>query len=283
VNVARRILPFVLAALTAAATDRLQEPDTSTHAVVAAAASYVAEYQRQLTSVIADETYTQTIVDQVPHDSQTARRRTLRGEVFFMFAAATRDWMTIRDVLAVDGHAVAERPDLPDALRTLPPREVAARFKTYNARFNLGRTFRNFNEPTLGLLVLDEEHRRRFSFDRANVKTAGGETLVTLKFRERESPTLIRDLERGRVFSRGELLVEAGSGRVRRTTLTANQPGVELTLTTAYAPDARLGMWVPATFRESYEYSPRRGEREVIECEATYTNYRRFETSVRIK
>jgi hypothetical protein len=191
--------------------------------------------------------------------------------------------MAIRDVLAVDGRPVAERPDLPEALRTLPPREVAATFKTYNSRFNLGRTFRNFNEPTLGLLVLDEEHRRRFSFDRTRVELVDGETLVTLSFRERESPTLIRDRERGRVFSRGQLLVEAGSGRVRRTTLTAKLPGVQVMLTTTYAADARLGIWVPATFRESYEYSIRRDEREVIECEAAYTNYRRFETSVRIK
>jgi hypothetical protein len=51
---------------------------------------------------------------------------------------------------------------------------------------------------------------------------------------------------------------------------------------------------VPATFREQYEYGVRpaggfdstsrqRSEYERIVCEGTYSNYRRFETRVRIK
>jgi hypothetical protein len=283
IEVGRRIAPIALAALGAVAAAGSQQPSTSTRAVAGAAAAYVAEYQRQLTSIVAEETYTQEIVEQTPPDPDMPRTRTLRGEVFFMFAAATREWMAIRDVFAVDGEPVAARPDLPEALRSLPPREVAATFKAYNSRFNLGRTFRNFNEPTLGLLVLDEEHRRRFSFDRRRVERTDSDVLVTLAFREREAPTLIRDMQRGRVFSSGELLVEAGTGRVRRTVLTAALPGVQLRLTTTYAPDSRLGMWVPATFHESYTYGARRGEHEAVMCEATYTNYRRFETSARVK
>jgi hypothetical protein len=52
-------------------------------------------------------------------------------------------------------------------------------------------------------------------------------------------------------------------------------------------------MWVPATFSEEYEYGgPARDanarqdpgtEHETIICEAEYANYRRFETSVRIR
>lgn len=275
--------PFAVAWVAGAAVLPGQGPDLSTRAVVAAAAAYVAEYQRQLTSILADETYTQEIVEQAPRDPDMPRARTLRSEVFFMFAPATRDWMAIRDVVELDGRPVGDRPNVHEALRTLPSREVAAAFKTYNSRFNIGRTFRNFNEPTLGLLVLDEEHRRRFSFDRARVDRADGETLVTLAFRERDSPTLIRDLTRGRVFSRGELVVEPGTGRVRRTVLTATIREMRLTLTTEYTSDPRLGIRVPATFREHYEYKLREDDREIVACEASYTNFRRFETSVRIK
>jgi hypothetical protein len=229
-------------------------PDISMRAVVGAAAAYVAEYQRQLTSILADELYTQDVVDQVPRDPKLPRFRTLRSEVFFMFTLANHDWMAIRDVMAVDGQPLGDRPDLREALQTLPAREVASTFKSYNSRFNIGRTFRNFNEPTLALLVLDGHHRDRFSFDRRRVERSGDTVLVTLTFAERESPTLIHDVKRGRVFSKGELIVEAGTGRIRRAVLTAKIAEVQVELTTTYSADDRLGMWVPTQFRERYEY-----------------------------
>jgi hypothetical protein len=40
-------------------------------------------------------------------------------------------------------------------------------------------------------------------------------------------------------------------------------------------------MWVPVSFTERYEST--REDREVIVCEAAYTNFRKFETSARIK
>ncbi len=278
-----------------------QAPDVSTRAVVAAAARYIADYQRELTSVLADERYTQEILAQVPRDDEMPRTRALQSEVFFMFEPASRQWMAIRDVLEVDGQPLLDRPDLHEALRTLSAAEVAATFKGYNSRFNIGRTFRNFNEPTVSLLVLDEHHRRRFSFDRRNVEREGGDLLVTLEFREKDPPTLIFDPKRGRVFSRGELLVEAGTGRVRRAVLTAAVRGIQVKLTTEYRSEPRLKIWVPASFLEHYEAGMRpagefapfrpqvstdaagRAEYERIACEAAYSNYRRFETSVRIK
>src|SRR6185369_3393856 len=132
-----------------------QRPDTSALAVVRAAAQYVA-----------DEIYTQQIAAQEPSEADMPRQRRLRSEVFFMFAPADRDWMAIRDVTEVDGNAAPDRLDLGEALRTLAPDEVAAKFKAYNSRYNIGRTVRNFNEPTLSLLVLDERHRPRFMFER---------------------------------------------------------------------------------------------------------------------
>jgi len=264
-----------------------QTLDMSTRAVVDRAAAYVKAYQRELTSVLADEVYMQDIVVQIPADPKMPRMRTLQSEVFFMFAPANHDWMAIRDVVAVDGKPVGDRPDITEALRTLPARDVAATFKKYNSRFNIGRTFRNFNEPTLSLLVLDDQHRHRFSFDRKRVEN----DLVTLAFTEKDSPTLIFDLKRGRVFSKGELIVEARTGRVRRTVLNAKISDVKLQLTTEYSPDKRLGIWVPTVFREQYEYgvatsdslSIDRAEYENILCEAKYSNYRRFETTVRIR
>jgi hypothetical protein len=276
----RRLLLFAAGASVVAAAQR--GPDVSERAVVAAAAAYVAEYQRQLTSILADERYTQEIVSQVPETPGTPRWRVLTSEVFFVFTPASREWMAIRDVKEVDGRRITERPDLQQALQTLSARDVSSTFKAHNAQFNLGRTYRNFNEPTLSLLVLDREHRDRFSFDRRHVERTADAVLVTLAFEEKEPPTLIRDMKRGRVFSNGTVLVEAGTGRIRHAVLKAKSGNIRLELMTEYAPDSRLAMWVPVRFQEHY-WSGDGREREEIRCDATYTNLRRFETSVRVK
>ena len=273
-----------LTAMAAAQPVQSNTPDISTDAVVNAAAAYVAEYQRQLTSVLADEVYTQRIVRQSPPED-TPRARRMESEIFFMFAPGTRSWMTIRDVIAVDGRPVADRPEIRTALNTQSAADVAVAFKSYNSRFNLGRTFRNFNEPTLSLLPLDANHRARFSFKRTRVQRGGRDVAVTLNFTEKETPTIIRDVRHGRVFSKGELVVDAATGRIRRAALEAMTSEVTVTLTTTYSVDARLGIWVPTEFREEYERKSdsRTPDSELVVCEASYRNYRRFETSVRIK
>ncbi|CAN5546763.1 hypothetical protein BH23ACI1_BH23ACI1_22380 [soil metagenome] len=278
-----RLLALILALTTTA-----HPTDTSTRAVVASAAAYVAEYQQQLTYVLAEETYTQQVLALAPGDPAGIGPRVIRSETFFLFTAPQHGWMAIRDVMEVDDEAVRDRRSPLEALRKLPADEVAGEFKPYNSRFNIGRTYRNFNEPTLSLLPLTERHRGRFSFNRERVQREGDIVLVTLAFRERDSPTLIRDMKGRRIFSRGELVVEAATGRVRSAELTARSADLRVRPTTEYAPEARLGMWVPVRFREEYERGSqaagRRGqEHERIHCEAVYANYRRFETSTRIR
>jgi hypothetical protein len=266
-----------------------QGPDTSTRAVVAATAQYVAGYQRDLTSILADESYAQDVVSRMPRDPSAPRSRRMASEVFFMFMPGTRDWMAIRDVIAVDDVGVEDRPDIRQALDDLSSTDVAATLKRQNSRFNIGRIVRNFSEPTLSLLVFDANHRGRFSFERKRVRNEGGAVLVTLAFAERESPTLIADPRRGRIFSTGEVVVEAGTGRVRRAVLWANSGEIKVELTTDYTRDENLDMLVPAVFRETYTRGtpPRRleadTEYEHVVCEARYRNFRRFQTSARIK
>jgi hypothetical protein len=46
--------------------------------------------------------------------------------------------------------------------------------------------------------------------------------------------------------------------------------------------DPKVNLWVPAVFKERYEQKLDRGV-EIIECEARYSNYRRFVGTARIK
>lgn len=266
----------------AAAAPITRQEDVRAKALAARATEYVAQYQQQLTSVVADEEYTQEILEQTPVDPNMPRARRLRSEVFFVFEPVDRQWMAIRDTILVDGRPIRDRASARLAFESLHPAEVRRRFSQLNSQWNLGRIQRTFNEPTLALLVFDREHTSRFGFDRrALVRTP--EVLATLEFRERERPTLIYDLSHGAVFSRGDILVDA-SGTIRQTSFRVTMKDVRVELTTEYARNEALGLWVPSVFRETYERG-RKGsnEHERIACEALYTNYRRFTVSTRVK
>ena len=259
------------------------------------AADYVAEYQRQLTAIVADEEYVQDVRSQVPAVPGAPRSRTTTGEVFFIFfTAPARGWMAIRDVQTVDGAAARERTDVREILRSLPAAQVGARMASYNSRFNIGRITRTINEPTLALLPLDELHRSRFRFRTGTRQDIEGHALIRLAFQERDTPTLIRGVDGSRIFVNGELLVEMANGRIWETKLTARSGSVNVELTTEYRFDGRLGMMLPVVFREFYEQgkptAQARGREpdttlpyEQIACEAKYSNFRRFEVLSRIR
>jgi hypothetical protein len=266
-----------------------QQEALAASALVNAAAAYVKDYQRELTSIVADETYRQDVVAQVPRDGLRPLKTELTSEIFFMFG---HEWMAIRDVRAVNGTVLEGRPDLRQALQQLSAPEVAGRFKAYNSRFNVGRVTRNFNEPTLSLLIFDDRHRARFAFERARARQSPEGSQATLTFKERRGPTLIRNLNGGNAFAAGEVTVEPGTGRVTNAILAVTIDSVRATLSTRYASEDRLGIMVPVRFGEHYEdgvappsfvktrLQPRYEE---IRCEATYTNFRRFEVTARIR
>ena len=258
------------------------------------AASYVDDYQKQLTAIVADEVYVQEIRAQMPAEEGAPRSRTIRGEVFFLFAAAEREWMAIRDAREVDGVPLTGTTDVRATLRTLPAGQVADRMKRYNARYNIGRIIRDINEPTLALLVLDATHRSRFKFKTDKPRQVGDRRLVPLSFKERERPTLIRTTAGKPIYTSGELMVEPESGRIWQSTLNASVDAIKVQLTTEYSLDERLGLLLPTVFREQYEQGSlsiarksgdpvRPVDHEVVVTEGRYSNFRRFEVLSRIR
>jgi hypothetical protein len=267
---------------------------TSAEAVVEAAARYLKQYQQELTAVLADERYRQQIINQAPRVDTMPRVRTLESEVFFMFVPGA-DWMAIRDVVTQNGRALKDRPNLQEALKTLPTAVVASTFKEYNSRFNIGRIIRNFNEPTLSLLLLDDRYRSNLTIERKKVSRDGSDVWVTLAVTEAsDEDTLIHSLAQRPIRSRGEYEVEARTGRIRKAQLTATFDSVVVELTTDFALDPRLDILVPTRFVEYYSSKPSNAavgdprssteqHIEEIRCDSTYTNYRRFEVKVIIR
>ena len=162
-------------------------------------------------------------------------------------------------------------------------RGTAARLVEKNARFNIGRISRNFNEPTLPLLLLSQKRVRDIRFDRDRIVTENGRTRVTLRFKEGDRQSLVHNaISTEPVVARGSLTLDALTGRVERTEFAIDVDNTKSLLVTEYEPDKKLNLWVPIVFRERYD-DARDRERQVIECESRYTNYRRFEVTGKIK
>jgi len=279
-TVAAKVLAagIVIVAVTACLSARSSQARVpTTRELTDAAAAYLADYQQRLSFVLADEKYLQQ--DYV--EGRPPETRLLAGEAFLVFVPSSRAWIFVRDVLEVDGEAVQTRDDVRAMLRDPDAPGLARTLTAHNSRYNIGRITRTFNEPTIGLMVLSAEHRRRTKFERKAVADDQGTTTVVLTFKETEAPTLIRSTQGRPVFASGEMIVEAATGRIRHTVMDLRDGSIAVTLTTDYAPNDKLEMWVPVRFAERYEQ--RSGRHEIVTGEARYTNYRRFDVTSRIR
>lgn len=284
----------IVASLIAGGPLSAQSPkiDVSEKALTSAAVKYVAEYEKQFAFLIADEEYTQTVFDA---DGRKLQTRVLKAELFLTYLPADGEWMAVRDVLEVDGEPIKGRDDLRALLAKREELRLVKQLTWRNSRYNLGRVERNFNEPTLPLLLLDSKRTPRVKFDRRHVERENDITLATLAFEEKEAPTLVMTPNEGAVRAKGEFLLDAATGTVRRTVFRLARPGIDARLVTSYAKDEKLNLWLPSVFTERYESSSTAGggirmpsnavraSREVVECVARYSNYRRFEVTARIK
>jgi hypothetical protein len=269
-------LRLALAAVLLLASQRLP----ATRTIVSSVSRYVTQYQHDFVSLVADESTTQDVIV----DGAVTTTRATRGEMFATFVDADRAWMSVHDVAEIDGQPIPNHDDvramlLSESLGTIAPRVAAA-----NARYNIGHVTRNFNEPTLGLVLFTRARVDDLRIERVAESggavlgcDAGCDPLVTLRFRNRDGRSLVRSAG-GPVATRGSAVVEA-AGRVHRTTVTFEDRRVEATLDTVYGLDAHVALWVPVTFVERY-VARETGEQTLVR--STFTNYRRFETSGRM-
>jgi hypothetical protein len=119
-------------------------------------------------------------------------------------------------------------------------------------------------------------NRSRFSLSRMAGDTIDGRATWCLFFTERRRPTIIRDHNGKDRRARGSMWVDPSTGEVVKTTLQWDgEP--EGFITVNYERDPNIGALVPVRMIEQY-----RRDEMVVEGEATYSNYRRFQTSARI-
>lgn len=269
----------VMAGSLLSAQDRARQVDTSPRAVLAAATEYVKAYQEALAFVLADEVTVQEVFDE---RSRRRARRETAGDFFLAYVPADGGWLSVRDITRVDGRPVDAGDDLRGLLSRGSMARIGRAMADRNSRYNIGVVTRNFNEPMFALVILDQTNQSRFRFQRRSVTTTDGDVLVTLSFTERDRPTLVRGADGSPVFTSGELVIDAGTGRLQQSVVTMRDGPTSAQLTTVFAHNGKLDLWLPASMVERYTHSSPR-LKETVVAESTYTNYRRFEVTARIR
>lgn len=244
--------------------------------LIALATKYVADYQQQLSMVVAQERYEQTV--RYPAavggrgGADLSASTVLRSD-FLLVKEPRGGWVPFRDVFEKDGRPVRDREERLSALFLDGGSgfSQAARITEESARYNLGGISRNINVPTLALLFLTPEHKPRVDFA---LEDGGGTGRRVIRFREVRGPTYISTTNGRDLPVSGRFWIDEATGRVERSEIRADDPAVRATIGVTYRLDETAGLWVPDKMEEDYL---QKGDRSEIHGAAVYTNYRRFQ------
>jgi hypothetical protein len=264
----------------------VQQPDLTT--LLRRAGEYARVYHERFSALVADEDYIQRTGPDPRRPpmgrSFVEKERRLASEyVIVRDFAGEGSWVGVRDVIEIDGEPAPDRDRL-HALLEDTSRPLTSRLRALadlEARYNIGDVYRTINVPTLPLEFLLPDRQPRFRFKSAGSATLDGRRAVRVDFDERERPTIIRSPNGRNAPSRGTFWLDPDSGAVLRSELRVSPTygsAVQAVIVVSYKRNQRFDMLLPEDMNEMYFT---RGGR--IEGHATYTNYRRFETDVRIK
>ena len=263
-----------------------QEPDLEV--VLSRASAYVESYERALGTMIAREEYRQrvpAIVDRLGRLGKTylsgAQERHLLSDYMMVRLPSEEGdrWAGFRAVIEVDGRPVSDRLE---RLQTIfegsmeETLELWQKLSAESARYNIGGVTRNINVPTYALVILREENRDRFEFERIDDDRVEGLDVWVIAYEERATPTLITNRQED-VFAHGRMWVDPVDGRIVRTEVRTDDEANDLQseIRVRYQPNDELGIWVPRDMRERYKLG-----RERVEGNAKYSNFQQFEVTV---
>ena len=284
----RPILVTLLAGLVAAS-PAAQTP--SLDEVLKRSATYVAAFHKQLSGIVAEETYRQESASTAAfvNFATSGESRTLKSDLLLVKPADSDRYVELRDVFEVDGQPVRDRQARLEGLLRNPTKDSDAQIRAIlkaSAEHNIGVIQRNINTPLMALQILDKANQSRFTFkhvekskpvfqsakDRAINETPVfrvSTEMWTIEYRERDRSTLIRTPEGRSLPAKGRFWIDPSNGSVLISELVIDGGGVLATVTVSYQSEPLMGFLVPVEMRESYV---RRNEH--ISGHATYGKFR---------
>jgi hypothetical protein len=257
--------------------------DARADALVDRLTAYILAYELQISSVVAEETYVQTLIRprRMPGPDE---RRTLVSDFSFARLPGGQAWLGYRDTYLVDGMQVRSPDRRLDRLLaddTDAAFDEALRISRENARYNLGNddiVARTINVPLFTLDLMHPRYRARFAFEAGGQETLIGHRVRRLDFSERVRPSIIRTPSGGENVAGGSIWMDEATGEVWRTQLRLREAISSLRLTVDFARNADVAMVVPVRMVENYA----RPDGIALGGTATYAKFRRFQTGGRI-
>jgi hypothetical protein len=245
-------------------------------------AAYLTDYEPRLSELIADE----LLVQENKRGSRPTggigprEYRTIHSEVAFIALPGDAGWLGFRRVAKVGGKPIDGDAASLNAALTSGANDDYAKARAMladSARFNLG-TPRTTNLPNLPLELLHQRNAHRFTVRVDGQQHVRGKRTTRLVVVEMVSPTIIRSDSGADMQSTVTAFVEPDGRLWRADVITVDRLKFEHVVSVEFQPHRELGMLVPATMHEEFFAGDNRDARG----DATYRNYRRFQTSARI-
>jgi len=261
----RRLISAALLAGLIAANPVAQAP--SLDEVLKRSATYVTAFHKQLSGIVAEETYRQDSASNAAfvNFATSGQSRTLKSDLLLVKPADSDRYVELRDVFEVDGQPVRDRQARLEGLLRDPARNSDAQIRAIlkaSAEHNIGKIQRS--KP-----VFQSAQDR--SINETAVFRVSTE-MWAIEYRERNGATLIRSPDGRRMPAKGRFWINPSNGSVLISELMIDSGGVLATVTVSYQSEPLMGFLVPVEMRESYV---RRGER--ISGHATYGKFRPIE------
>jgi hypothetical protein len=255
------------------------------------AAVYVGDFQRQLSGIVAEETYVQDVLVLSTIGSAARPRithRELKSDLLLVRPVGLDRWMQFRDTFEVDGRPVRDRSERLVKLFLTPTSSTASQAEHIAAesfRYNIGNLQRTVNVPVLALMVLDPAVQPRFRFKRADKTSAppvrsaiatAAEPWV-IEYQEAERQTIITTTFGRDMPAQGRFWIEAATGRVFASELIAADATIRGVIHVGYDIDQAVKLLVPIEMRERYDI---RRDASRLDGKATYGKFRQFQVKV---
>lgn len=224
---------------------------------------YVTDFVQRFTSIVAEERFVQDARRvSVPSGKKgngkalsaqdVAVHRELVSDYLLVKGSEDGGWHSFRDVIEVDGRAVADRTDRLTELFLKPSDGALARAAEVDresTKHNLGDPVRTINNPLLVLGFLQRQYQGRFKFSLRGQDPELGPDVWVVEYREQARPTLLRRFPDGDLPARGHAWIEGQTGRIVRTELAVSDNDE---IITSFRFDERLRIALPVEMRESY-------------------------------
>jgi hypothetical protein len=267
----------------------------SLETVLTHAGTYVSEFQRQLSGIVAEEQYEQTVRFPRRRPPSDPLSRHLRSDLLLVKPAGATEWYQFRDVFEVDGEPVRDRSERLVKLFLERPASLFAQLSSVmaeSARYNIGSVLRTVNAPILPLQFLEAKNRRRFKFKRTGGSAPSDMSIESpsppghfkvsaevwvVQFSEERPQTMIRTTGGRDLPSRGRFWIEPSSGCVLMSELVLQDRLVRGTIDVNYQSEPLVGLFVPIEMRERYD---RLRDNSIIDGFATYGRFRQFQVNV---